>query len=75
MCTYELTAKGKKVSVEDQKGQTALIYPLLKKATTATAIAEAVGKKLETKQQAVRVVRHYLSLWTRAGLVRVRGGK
>ncbi len=76
MYTYELTAKGKKVSVEDLKGQPALILPeLAKGAVTVAEIAERVGKKLDTRQKPELVIRHYMATWKRNGWVRVRGGK
>lgn len=72
MQAYELTAKGKKTIEGDAlRGQPALVYAeIAKGAATAGEIAERLGKKLVTTQSPVIVVRHYLILWKRDGLVR-----
>ena len=71
MQAYELTAKGKKIDGDALRGQPALVYAeIAKGAGTAGDIAERLGKKLVTTQRPVSVVRHYLILWKRDGLVR-----
>jgi len=70
MKSYELTAKGKKIDEAELKGQAALIFPELKKPATVGEITERVGKKLETRQSPQLVVKHYVGVWKRDGLVR-----
>ncbi len=64
---YTATAAGKK---EELKGQGAVVMAaLLKKPGTMAEIAAAAAPKLTTKQEAVRVVNHYLGKFKAAKLV------
>jgi hypothetical protein len=74
---YTLTEKGKKIDAKELSGQQAVIFfALLRKGNlTAADIADAVGKKLKTRQEPLRVCMFYLVRWKKAGLLRWAKGK
>lgn len=74
---YELTEKGrsKEAAAKFTRGQPALVYDSLYTAEaglTAKEIADFIGDKLVTRQDPLRVVGYYLSIWKKDGFVSVK---
>jgi hypothetical protein len=69
---YALTELGRKSADKFTRGQPALVYDVLytaETALTAKEVADSISDKLVTRQDPLRVVGFYFSVWKKAGFV------